>query len=49
MFRSTVEGLIVTALTVCGPLRAATAYFQVNLASDISGLAANTDPNLKNP
>jgi uncharacterized protein (TIGR03118 family) len=28
---------------------AAVSYFQVNLTSDISGLAANTDPNLKNP
>ncbi|MGI8743838.1 MAG: TIGR03118 family protein [Bryobacteraceae bacterium] len=27
----------------------ATLYFQTNLTSDIPGLAANTDPNLKNP
>ena len=34
--------------TLCG-LHAAPVYFQTNLSSDISGLAANTDPNLKNP
>ena len=35
--------------TVCGSLEAATVYFQTNLASDIPGMAANLDPNLKNP
>jgi len=35
--------------TLCGSLGAATVYFQTNLASDIPGLAANTDANLKNP
>jgi uncharacterized protein (TIGR03118 family) len=35
--------------TLCGSLNAATAFFQTNLASDIPGLAANMDPNLKNP
>jgi uncharacterized protein (TIGR03118 family) len=30
-------------------LTAATFYYQTNLTSDIPGLAANTDPNLKNP
>jgi uncharacterized protein (TIGR03118 family) len=40
---------VLLALTVCGSLGAATMYFQTNLTSDIPGLAANTDPNLKNP
>jgi hypothetical protein len=40
---------ILLAFTVCGSLGAATMYFQTNLTSDIPGLAANTDPNLKNP
>ena len=35
--------------TLCGTLNAATVFFQTNLASDIPGLAANLDPNLKNP
>src|SRR5262245_10737160 len=35
--------------TLCGSLEAATVYFQTNLASDVPGLAANLDPNLKNP
>ena len=34
---------------VCGSLQAATVFVQTNLASDIPGLAANFDPNLKNP
>jgi uncharacterized protein (TIGR03118 family) len=34
---------------VCGTLHADTVYSQTNLTSDITGLAANTDPNLKNP
>ena len=40
---------LVGGLTVCGSLEAATVYFQTNLASDVPGLAANLDPNLKNP
>ena len=35
--------------TLGGSLEAATVYFQTNLASDVPGLAANLDPNLKNP
>ena len=44
--------VLVTVLGACsvhaiaGPI---TGYFQTNLVSDINGLAANTDPNLKNP
>jgi uncharacterized protein (TIGR03118 family) len=35
---------------ICGSLSAATtAFFQTNLTSDIPGMAANTDANLKNP
>jgi uncharacterized protein (TIGR03118 family) len=34
---------------LCGSLDAATAYFQTNLASDVSGMAANLDTHLKNP
>ena len=30
-------------------LFADSAFLQTNLVSDVSGLAANTDPNLKNP
>jgi uncharacterized protein (TIGR03118 family) len=41
------SGLAVIGLA--GSLSAATLYVQTNLTSDISGLAANTDPNLKNP
>lgn len=37
------------ASVVPGSLCAATLYVQTNLTSDISGLAANMDPNLKNP
>ena len=33
----------------CGSLGAASLYFQTNLSSDVPGLAANLDPNLKNP
>jgi uncharacterized protein (TIGR03118 family) len=42
---------VVAVITVAlGTTQAtATGYVQTNLASDISGLAANTDPNLKNP
>ncbi len=36
-------------IILANPLAAATLYFQTNLASDIPGLAPNTDPNLKNP
>jgi uncharacterized protein (TIGR03118 family) len=35
--------------TLCGSLEADTVFFQTNLASDVPGLAANLDPNLKNP
>lgn len=34
---------------LCGALSAGTVYFQTNLASDVPGMAANLDPNLKNP
>ena len=34
---------------LCGSMEAATVYYQTNLTSDIPGLAANLDPNLKNP
>lgn len=43
---------VTAAVGVCmfyGSLNAATVYFQTNLTSDIPGLAANLDPNLKNP
>ncbi|MBC8167901.1 MAG: TIGR03118 family protein [Bryobacteraceae bacterium] len=36
-------------LLFSGPAVRASTYFQTNLTSDIPGLAANTDPNLKNP
>jgi uncharacterized protein (TIGR03118 family) len=41
--------LFLGAGMLCGSLGAATLYFQTNLTSDVPGLAANTDPNLKNP
>jgi uncharacterized protein (TIGR03118 family) len=48
-----VSKLLVTsgmaAMVLSGSLRASTLYVQTNLASDINGLAANTDTNLKNP
>jgi uncharacterized protein (TIGR03118 family) len=48
-----VRGLLVVSGLAAGilasSLSAATAYVQTNLASDISGLAPNTDTNLKNP
>ena len=44
----TLAGLIIIAAQY-DFARAATLYFQTNLTSDIPGLAANTDPNLKNP
>jgi len=34
---------------LCGSLEASTVFFQTNLASDVPGMAANLDPNLKNP
>jgi uncharacterized protein (TIGR03118 family) len=37
------------AVTLCGSLGAASLYFQTNLTSDVPGMAANLDPNLKNP
>ena len=42
-----VSGLAASFLT--SSLSAATAYVQVNLTSDVTGLAPNTDINLKNP
>lgn len=38
-----------TACVLSTSLSAATLFVQTNLASDIDGLAANTDANLKNP
>jgi uncharacterized protein (TIGR03118 family) len=40
---------LIGAGMLCGSLSAATVYFQTNLASDVPGMAANLDPNLKNP
>src|SRR5271166_5776635 len=42
---------LVTTVALWFPqsVRASSAYFQTNLSSDVPGLAANTDPNLKNP
>jgi len=37
------------ALAATPALQSGTIYFQTNLASDISGMAAHTDPNLINP
>lgn len=37
-----------SAALLCGSLNA-TSYFQTNLTSDLPGMAANLDPNLKNP
>ena len=39
----------VLLLFVCPSLNAGQVYLQTNLVSDVPGLAANTDPNLKNP
>ncbi len=36
-------------VTLAGSSLAPAAYIQTNLVSDVSGLAVNTDPNLKNP
>jgi uncharacterized protein (TIGR03118 family) len=48
-----VRGLLVAsglaASFLASSLSAATMYVQTNLTSDVSGLAANTDANLKNP
>src|SRR5215475_9689532 len=53
MRMSTVLGRTGAAAAVvgalCGPLSAASVFFQTNLTSDIPGLAANFDPNLQNP
>jgi len=50
MFRDTQRTVtLACAGFLCGSLHAATAYFQTNLVSDIAGLAADTDANLKNP
>src|SRR5271169_3261853 len=42
---------LTAAVTVWFPqsVRASSSYFQTNDSSDVPGLAANTDPNLKNP
>ena len=40
---------ILLLCVVCPNLSAGTIYLQTNLVSDVPGLAANTDPNLKNP
>jgi uncharacterized protein (TIGR03118 family) len=42
-------GVCFGAMTCCGELGAASVYSQTNLSSDISGLAANFDPQMKNP
>ena len=47
--RKVVTALGLAVIGLAGSLSAATLYVQTNLTSDISGLAANTDPNLKNP
>jgi uncharacterized protein (TIGR03118 family) len=41
--------VLVLFLTACGTTWGATAYQQTNLVSDIPGMAAFTDPNLKDP
>jgi hypothetical protein len=41
-----VTAALTTTATFSGPM---TGYVQTNLVSDIPGLAANTDPNLRNP
>ncbi len=50
-FRFSAAACLVATAVLCSPLslRASTVYFQTNLTSDVPGLAANTDPNLKNP
>jgi len=40
---------ILLLCVVCPNLSAGTIYLQTNLVSDVPGLAATTDPNLKNP
>jgi len=40
---------ILLLCVVCPNLNAGTIYLQTNLVSDVPGLAATTDPNLKNP
>jgi hypothetical protein len=42
------SGIVTPASAVRGGI-AARSYVQTNLVSDIPGLAAHTDPNLKNP
>ena len=41
--------LLVVSILTTGLAAAGTVYQQTNLVSDIPGLAAVTDPNLKNP
>ena len=41
--------ILMCAAMLCAPAFGATAYYQLNLASDITGLAANLDTHLKNP
>jgi uncharacterized protein (TIGR03118 family) len=43
--------LAISTVALISPIRtgAATLYFQTNLVSDVPGMAAVTDPNLKNP
>jgi uncharacterized protein (TIGR03118 family) len=43
------HGLFCLLTMIPSFLQAGTMYFQTNLVSDIPGLAANLDPNLKNP
>jgi uncharacterized protein (TIGR03118 family) len=42
-------GLLAAAILAIPPVHAASVYVQTNLTSDIPGMAANTDANLKNP
>lgn len=46
---SLVAILLLCLIVVCPNLNAASIYLQTNLVSDVPGLAATTDPNLKNP
>jgi uncharacterized protein (TIGR03118 family) len=42
-------GIVIVLAVVLGPGPSFAEFVQTNLVSDIPGLAANTDPNLKNP
>lgn len=48
-FLATVCLMAVVTVGFPQSVRASSSYFQMNLTSDVAGLAANTDPNLKNP